>query len=229
MAVMALPPFPRLQAHITTLRQQPRQRWHCLEMPVHHIPTCLKRVRISKSLRCHAGRNWRIVSRHFVFMWKTSRHNRSQTRTAQARRNVTARKHQTLRCEPIQMRRTNLRVPHERVISPPLIVRNDHDDIGRRVAVVFGWRRQSDTKERSAEQAGKSESHIADLRHKKFNVESKAHRSASVARQIGGTCRAASSGPSRRNMTTVASIKSWFPCSIRVPSSAACHRKTRIH
>ena len=56
--------------------------------------------------------------------------NRSERRTAQGGGHVAAFKQQAASGELVQSRRQDVRVPHEAVVGPCLIVADDHDDVG---------------------------------------------------------------------------------------------------
>src|SRR5205823_6937024 len=107
LGVVALPPFAALKADITLLGQQLRQRGRAANV--------LQHLAAIGSLR-------RIVTSDQVLVRIKARDDRHQAGPAEARGRIAAGEDDTLRSEPIQVRRLNLRVAHEAVVAPSLIV-----------------------------------------------------------------------------------------------------------
>src|SRR5438105_5189390 len=102
-------------------------------MAIHNFAAFLKCGRLPKFAGLHTPRRDWIVARDLVLMRVEARDDRSQARTAQTRRNVTVRKGETFASKSIEIGRLNVRMAHEREIAPSLIIRNNQNDIGRRL------------------------------------------------------------------------------------------------
>ena len=118
--MVAFPPLAGLQALIPKRRQQPRQR-----RPLFHVVEQQRTI----------GPLGRIVSGLLMLMGIQPRDDAGQAGTTEAARDIATRKGQALAGKLVQMRRANVRMPHEAKIGPPLIVAENHHDVG--------WRRRS--------------------------------------------------------------------------------------
>ena len=72
-----------------------------------------------------------IVAGDTVLVWKESGHQRSERRTANRRRDVTAIEEKAAACELVQMGCLDVGVTHEAVVAPRLIVTEDEDNVRR--------------------------------------------------------------------------------------------------
>ena len=128
------PPLTRLHAQVALLLEHRRQRARFFEMLAHHFASRFKLSAVLRSffLSC-PGNEWRVVTRHFVLMRIQSRDDRRQTRTAQAASHITTAKRQTLARQLVQIRRFDILIPHEAVIAPQMVIRNDHHNVRRRI------------------------------------------------------------------------------------------------
>ena len=116
-----LPPFSGLQTRVAARTEQPRQRGPLLEMPGHPFAARGKRFLAAR----------RVVAHDPVLVRIPAGDDRGEARATEAARHVAAREHEALAGEPIEVRRAQVRVPHERVVAPVLVVRKDEHHVRR--------------------------------------------------------------------------------------------------
>ena len=121
-AGVALPPLAGLVADVALLGEQFRQRRGLVDVRDHLLP-------LAQELLAPGQR--RVVGRDLVLVRVQPGDHRRQARPAQARRHVAALERQTLIREFVDVRRLDVRVAHERVIVPGLVVGDDHHHVRR--------------------------------------------------------------------------------------------------
>jgi hypothetical protein len=127
------PPLARLQGDVAAPGQPPGQGRVFLD-PVHQRFVVARIPRVGAAgHRIHAGlRQFRIVASDAVLMGKQAGDDRGQRRAAQRGGHIPPREGERLPGKPVQHRRLDVRVSHEAVIRPCLVVRNDEQNVRRR-------------------------------------------------------------------------------------------------
>ena len=125
-----LPPFARLHAEVSLVTDQLWQRGMLIHTGNHLLP---QRIGLG---RCQFLSRLRIVASNSMLVRIQPRNHGQQGRAAQRHGCVTTTKHSTSRSQLIQMRRLNNRMTHHAVVSPCLIVRQDHDNIRRPLRII---------------------------------------------------------------------------------------------
>ena len=126
--IISRPPFAGLETQIPLLPQLRRQA----RLREHEIVQLLQlRTKGRVLVSIHARAFWprRLIAGDFCLMRILSRQQTRQRRTAQAGTNIPAPKHQTLPRQLIQMWRPDLRMPHESIVRPRLVIADDKDNI----------------------------------------------------------------------------------------------------
>ena len=111
---ISFPPFARLEADVAAFGEQLGQRWRAANVPEHLTPI---------------GSFRRVVAGHQVLMRIETRDDRHQARPTEARGRVAAGEDDALLRQSIEVRRLNLRMAHEAVIGPALVVGQQDDDV----------------------------------------------------------------------------------------------------
>ena len=130
-ARVAFPPLPRLEAQVTFLLQESRQRRRLLEQRDHLLPLLQVTSVFVRLRRGHSFRERRVVRGDLVLMRIEAGDHRREARPAQTARHVAAFEEQPFRRELVEMRRLDVLVAHEAVVGPALIVTDDEEHIRR--------------------------------------------------------------------------------------------------
>ena len=124
-----LPPFSGLQGLVAVLAQQAGERRPRFQVPVHPFAAGRKG---GSGLRAAAWNlrilRW-IVAHDPVLVRIAAGDDRRQARAAEAARHVAPRVHEALPRKPVEMRRPQVRMSHERIVTPVLVVGDDADDV----------------------------------------------------------------------------------------------------
>ena len=128
---VALPPFACLQADIPALGEESRQGGQLIHEHVVWFAGRLKGGIVRRGV-LSSRRARRVIAGDAALVGIKSGNQRSQTGAAQAGWHVTAPENNALRGEAVKVGRLHLRMPHETVIAPMMVIRNDKNDIGRR-------------------------------------------------------------------------------------------------
>src|SRR5687768_1542174 len=103
---MALPPFAGLETLIPFRREKkPGQSRRVAHECVHALAASDKFLRVSRAPSFDRGREGRIIGNDAVLVRIFAGEDRREARAAKARRHISARKNETLRREPIEVRR----------------------------------------------------------------------------------------------------------------------------
>ncbi len=123
---VAFPPLAALMTEIAPLAEDSRHRLKTVQVRDQLSPPLLVQLRVRL---CVFRR--RIVASYAMCACVVPGDQRRQRRPTQRCRHVAARKHDTLRRQLVQMRRLDIRMPHEPVIGPCLVVRDNHHNVRR--------------------------------------------------------------------------------------------------
>ena len=124
--ITALPPFSTLMTQIAFRRKQVRQGLELVQISDQLSPILLIGLGIAFRILRRG-----IVSGHTMYMSILTGREGQQRGTTKGRRDITASEDDAFRGQLIQVRRFYLRMPHETIIRPRLIVRDDVNNIGR--------------------------------------------------------------------------------------------------
>ena len=118
-----LPPFSGLQTLVAARTEQSRQRRPLLEVPGHALAS-----------RCEGllATGW-VVAHDPVLVRISPGDDRGQARGTETARDVTTREHEAFAGQSIEMRRAQVRMAHERIVAPVLIVGEDEHHVRRRI------------------------------------------------------------------------------------------------
>ena len=127
-----LPPLPGLEAAVAMLAQQPGKCRPFLQMPVHPFATGLEGgLPFGRATRVERILRW-IVADDPMLVRIAAGDDRRQARAAETAGHIAATKDEALPCEPVEVRRAELPMAHERIVAPMLVVRDDEDDVAGR-------------------------------------------------------------------------------------------------
>ena len=125
-----LPPFSSLQTPVAMRREDARERRPLLEVPGHLL---------SSGCEGLLAAGW-IVAHDSVLVWIPPRDDRGEARAAEAARDIASTVDEALAGEPVQARRAQVRMAHERIVAPVLIVGEDEHHVRWRSRVANWFR-----------------------------------------------------------------------------------------
>ena len=152
--VISEPPLAGLETHVASLAQEAGERGPSREITHHARATRLEGRTFDELVLGHLLRFGRVVAGDAVLVRVAPGDDAREARATQAGRDITVAKGEALAREAIEVRRLYLRVAHEAVVAPVLIVGDDHDDIGR-----SGKRAETQRKKKQTEPRFKVEEH----------------------------------------------------------------------
>jgi hypothetical protein len=127
---VSLPPLAGLQAPVARGGEQPRQRRPGVEMAIHPLATSLERGLPGGTLPGNTRRFRRVVADDPMLVGIPSRDERCEARAAEAARHVSAAEDEAFPRQPVEVGRPQVRVPHEAIVAPVLVVGDDEHDVG---------------------------------------------------------------------------------------------------
>ena len=129
--VVAHPPLTRLQAHVALLTQQAWEMRGLLE-EFDHLGAALEERRALLSRRWgHGGGHKRVVAGDAMAMDVPAGQDGGEAGAAKGIRDIAAREDARLGRQFIEVGRADRLRAHEPIIKPSMIVRDDHEDVGR--------------------------------------------------------------------------------------------------
>ena len=124
------PPLAGLQGDVALFRQHTGQRRHHLNAANQIFVQACAHGRPFLAPASLPSRKGRIVAHDPVLVWMQARDQRCEGRATQGSDSVTATEGQPLLRKPVEMGGIDMWMPHEPIIAPRLIVRDDQDNVG---------------------------------------------------------------------------------------------------
>ena len=126
--IRTFPPLAALVTDVTLLCQPPGKRSGLVDVGDEKFPDVFARF---LGVGLVGGRVGRVVSGRLVLMRIETSDQRHQSGPAQGGRDIAASEHRAFLRELVEMRRFDLRMPHETIVGVALVIGDNQNDVGR--------------------------------------------------------------------------------------------------